>query len=144
MLKITGKLVTEAKPRAVNLWFEAFFIYCRVVYAIFLRSRAIKRLFSLAQRTQNCRFASAAKKKYLLLFGNRAALSFWASLGLARTHNFASPSSLFRTFFCLLLWRLETGWTRWIHEAAHKKGRFPVFQLNFAINMFDIFMANSE
>ena len=52
----------EAKPRAENLWFEAFFIYCRVVYAIFLRSRAQKRQLSLAQRMQNCRFASAAKK----------------------------------------------------------------------------------
>ena len=61
MLKITGILVPEAKPRAVNLWFEAFFIYCRVVYTIFLRSQAQKRQFRLEQRTQNCRFASVAK-----------------------------------------------------------------------------------
>ena len=38
MLKITGKLVPEAKPRALILWFEAFFIYCRVVYTIFHNS----------------------------------------------------------------------------------------------------------
>ena len=55
MLKITGKLVAEAKPKVENLWFEAFFIYCRVVYAIFLRSRAQKWQLSLAQRTQNFR-----------------------------------------------------------------------------------------
>ena len=35
MLKTAGKLAPEAKPRVVNLLFQAFFIYSRVAYTIF-------------------------------------------------------------------------------------------------------------
>ena len=35
MLKITGKLMPEAKPMALSLWFTAFFISSRGQYTIF-------------------------------------------------------------------------------------------------------------
>ena len=35
MLKKAGKLAPEAKPRVVNLLFQAFFVYSRVAYTIF-------------------------------------------------------------------------------------------------------------
>ena len=82
------------------------------------------------------------REEYLLHFGNLVAFSSRASLGLARTHNFVSPSSLFRTFSWLLLWRLEAGGSRRTHGAAHRKEKFELLQLNFAVNTFYIFMAN--
>ena len=32
MIKTAGKLAPEAKPRVVNLLFQAFFVYSRVAY----------------------------------------------------------------------------------------------------------------
>ena len=44
MLKTAGKLAPEAKPRVVNLLFQAFFVYSRVAYTIFPNSCGKRRL----------------------------------------------------------------------------------------------------
>ena len=45
MLKGAGELAPEAKPRVINLLFQAFFVYARVAYAILYNSVHKERLF---------------------------------------------------------------------------------------------------
>ena len=63
MLRIIGKLMPEVESMSLSLLFIAFFTTDGGGYTIFLRSRAQKWQFSLAQREQNCYFAPAAEKK---------------------------------------------------------------------------------
>ena len=65
MLKTAGKLAPEAKPRLVNLLFQAFFVYSRVAYTIFLHTFSEKWHLRQDRREGMCHFRLGYEEKYV-------------------------------------------------------------------------------
>ena len=65
MLKIAGKLAPEAKPRVVNLLFQAFFVYSRVAYTIFPHTFSEKWHLRQDRREGMCHFRLGYEEKYV-------------------------------------------------------------------------------
>ena len=65
MLKIIGKLMPEAKPRVVNLLFQAFFVYYQVAYTIFPHTFSEKWHLRQDRREGMCHFRSGYEEKVI-------------------------------------------------------------------------------
>ena len=63
MLKTAGKLAPKAKPRVVNLLFQAFFVYSRVAYTIFPHTFSEKWHLCQDRREGMCHFRLGYEKK---------------------------------------------------------------------------------
>lgn len=71
MLKTAGKLAPEAKPRVVNLLFQAFFVYSRVAYTIFPHTFSEKWHLRQDHREGMCHFRLRYEEKYLTYLINQ-------------------------------------------------------------------------
>ena len=63
MLKTAGKLAPEAKPRVVNLLFQAFLVYSRVAYTIFPHTFSEKWHLRQDRREGMCHFRLGYEEK---------------------------------------------------------------------------------
>ena len=67
MVKTAGKLSPEAKPRVVNLLFQAFFVYSRVAYTIFPHTFSEKWHLRQNRREGMCHFRLGYEEKQRFL-----------------------------------------------------------------------------
>ena len=67
MLKTAGKLAPEAKPRVVNMLFQAFFVYSRVVYSIFPHTFSEKWHLRQDRREGMCHFRLGYEEKIIVV-----------------------------------------------------------------------------
>ena len=80
MIKPAGKLAPKAKPRVVNLLFQAFFVYSRVAYTIFPHTFSEKWHLRQDRREELCHFRLGYEEKqffYIEFFLNIRFLSFF-------------------------------------------------------------------
>ena len=67
MPKIIGKLMPEAKPRVINLLFQAFFVYSRGQYTIFSHIFSEKWNLRPDRREGMCHFRLGYEEKSIFL-----------------------------------------------------------------------------
>ena len=69
MLKTAVKVAFEAKPRAINLLFQAFFVYSRVAYTIFPHTFSEKWHLRQDRKEGMCHFCMGYEEKKFCIFG---------------------------------------------------------------------------
>ena len=78
MLKTAGELAPEAKPRVVNLLFQAFFVYSRVAYTIFPHTFSEKCHLRQDRMEEMCHFRLGYEEKYFFFnFSNKNYKNFF-------------------------------------------------------------------